>query len=556
MDGASKKDGKPPEPGYGNETRLSDLEGEIPILLPRCYHPDAEGKMVEEPDDETVVPSPTSPSSRQRFSFTRTARGVVDSLLPAPLITRNVNQKLPVKMEPVPANLANARIASIYDAVLQQPRPSSSVYEDDDRWPDLTTSSGSTWRYEGNSAGTASSRRGHGHTRQNIRPGNPPDTSKPLPLEPPNAAHLKPERSQYFQLDSLPRQDSRPQTVFPGASYLEDREPVLKTEETKTSLHTLDKSQTPSTNNSDMYSQLAALRVPFRRRYATRLPSEVDEYGEKSPLLQTSESTTAVATQKDHVPFDPIDPYHHSGQPKKKVLYGPDGYLGNDKDWKQSNLQRVTEKMGSLSKRVKRGIQRTIERDPYDNRMELLHGIVMKPSISINVDPESQSEIYSKLELFLCMSANAYLLVQLQNNRFVGNDSIKRFVNSWKSKNRPIVPEFQFDLKTQRDIIVHNIRTFEFPGKYGLDPVLLKATLDAWGSVVNQLNVRTYCWPDSAIRKLFHDVEPILEMLGASRDVIATFLEMKQVVVGLVHQAKYNKKMEALKLQSSQRYSF
>lgn len=204
----------------------------------------------------------------------------------------------------------------------------------------------------------------------------------------------------------------------------------------------------------------------------------------------------------------------------------------------------------------KRGIQRTVERDPDDNRMELLHGIVMKPSISINVDPEAQSEIYSKLELFLCMSANAYLLVQLQNNRFVGNDSIKRFVNFWKSKNRPLVPEFQFDLKTQRDIIVHNLKNFEFPGKYGLDPVMLKSTLDAWGSVISQLNVRTYCWPDSAIRKLFHDVEPILEMLGASKDVIATFLEIKQVVVGLVHQAKYKKKMEALKFQSSQRDSF
>lgn len=116
MDRPSKKDEKPPEPEYGNETRLSDLEGEIPILLPRCYHPDAEGKMVEEPDDETPMPSPTSPSSRQRFSFTRTARGVVESLLPDPLKTRNVDQKRPVKMEPVPANLANARIASIYDA--------------------------------------------------------------------------------------------------------------------------------------------------------------------------------------------------------------------------------------------------------------------------------------------------------------------------------------------------------------------------------------------------------------------------------------------------------
>jgi hypothetical protein len=72
--------------------------------------------MVEEPPTETAASSPTTPSSRQRFSFTRTARGVVDSLLPEPLRPRYVNQKHAVKMEPLPANLANARIASIYDA--------------------------------------------------------------------------------------------------------------------------------------------------------------------------------------------------------------------------------------------------------------------------------------------------------------------------------------------------------------------------------------------------------------------------------------------------------
>lgn len=115
MEGASKKDEKPPDPEYGNETRLSDLEGEIPILLPRCYHPDAKGKMIEESHDKTEMPSPASPSSRQRFSLTRTARGVVESLLPEPLKTRNVDEKRSVKMEPLPANLANARIASIYD---------------------------------------------------------------------------------------------------------------------------------------------------------------------------------------------------------------------------------------------------------------------------------------------------------------------------------------------------------------------------------------------------------------------------------------------------------
>lgn len=116
MDGDSKKkDEKRPDLEYANETRLSDLEGEIPILLPRRYHPNAKGKMAEEPVTDTAGSSPSSPSNRQRFSFNRTARGVVDSLLPEPLKPRYVNQKHTVKMEP-PADLADARIASIHGA--------------------------------------------------------------------------------------------------------------------------------------------------------------------------------------------------------------------------------------------------------------------------------------------------------------------------------------------------------------------------------------------------------------------------------------------------------
>lgn len=182
--------------------------------------------------------------------------------------------------------------------------------------------------------------------------------------------------------------------------------------------------------------------------------------------------------------------------------------------------------------------------------MELLQGIAMKPNVSINVDPEFQALIYSKLELFLCTSANTYLLVQLQNNRFLGNDSVKRFVDFWQSKNRPPVPEFQFDLKTQRDIILHNIRNFEFPSRYGLDPVLLKSTMDAWGTIISQLNVRTYCWPDSAIRKLLHDAEPVLEMLGSAHEILAAFLQMKQIIITMIRNTRFTKKMEHLRLTS------
>lgn len=100
-----------------------------------------------------------------------------------------------------------------------------------------------------------------------------------------------------------------------------------------------------------MFSKLNALRVPLGRRPGIRLPSEVDE-SEKTPLIQAEETITA--TQDDHVPFDPIDPYHPNGPPKKKVLYGPDGYLGQSKDWKQSNFQKMTGKVESLGNRVVR----------------------------------------------------------------------------------------------------------------------------------------------------------------------------------------------------------
>ncbi|OKL57647.1 hypothetical protein UA08_07151 [Talaromyces atroroseus] len=530
------------EENVSKDGSQSAEEGEIPILLPFRYNPEAEGRFERSPTSD-VAPSSPAASHQSRFSFGRRARGMVDSLLPEPLKPRNVAQKRAVKLNQLPANLASESSAAIYNEELHQPRPSSSVYEDD-IWPDLTTSSGSTWLYEGSSAGNLKS------GRRELREHYPGISD--------NSKLSKDDTTGNKQTHILSdhgyssRYRSRFDKKLPSLPPLDSEE--LQNEKTGQSpQHTLGSFQSP-TERRDMYSQLAALRVPIRRRNEPVLPVAAKTNDEKAPLLQKT-SLPGATDVTGHVPFDPIDPYHRSGLPKKKVLYGPDGYLGQKQDWKQSNLQKMTEKVESLSNRVKRGIQRSIEPDRDDNRMELLHGIVMKPSISINVDPEAQSEIYSKLELFLCTSANAYLLTQMHNNRFEGNDSVKRFVAFWNSKNRPLVPEFQFDMKTQRDIIKHNVNNFGFPGKFGLDPVLLKATLDGWGSVINQLNVRTYCWPDSAIRKLFHDVYPVLEMLGASKEVLNTFLDMKHLVVGLIHQAKYKKKMEELQRASSVRES-
>jgi hypothetical protein len=113
--------------------------------------------------------------------------------------------------------------------------------------------------------------------------------------------------------------------------------------------NTIDEFHYLADTGNDMYSQLAAVRVPIRRRHEPCLPTKAKNADEQAgPALPSSSDLT----DDTHVPFDPVDPYHRTGQPKKKILYGPDGYLGKDKDWKQSNLQKVAEKVESLGHRV------------------------------------------------------------------------------------------------------------------------------------------------------------------------------------------------------------
>lgn len=58
--------------------------------------------------------------------------------------------------------------------------------------------------------------------------------------------------------------------------------------------------------------------------------------------------TTTVADS--YVLFDPIDPYHRSGLPKRKLLYGPNSYLGKQMAWKKPALSKLAEKLESWTK--------------------------------------------------------------------------------------------------------------------------------------------------------------------------------------------------------------
>lgn len=151
--------------------------------------------------------------------------------------------------------------------------------------------------------------------------------------------------------------------------------------------------------------------------------------------------------------------------------------------------------------------------------------IVPESHLPISLDPPMQAKLYSELEVMICVSANKFLVQQYRAGR-VSEESVRKVTHFWGSKNRPQVVEFQFDQATQRRLILSNIRTLHFNGESSTNPVLLHSNLQNWRAVVKEMNVRTFCAPDSVIRKHMHDIHKLLDMLGAP---VSTFLDFEEL---------------------------
>ncbi len=145
----------------------------------------------------------------------------------------------------------------------------------------------------------------------------------------------------------------------------------------------------------------------------------------------------------------------------------------------------------------------------------------------ISLDPPAQAKLYSEVELMICATANKYLMTQRKQGR-MSIESIAKITTFWASKGRPQVIEFQFDQSTQRDLILYNLKTFRFYGEHAENPVSLNSMMYNWKTVAKEMAVRTFCTPDSVIRKHLHDTYQILEMLGAP---LVTFLAFQEIQV-------------------------
>lgn len=158
-----------------------------------------------------------------------------------------------------------------------------------------------------------------------------------------------------------------------------------------------------------------------------------------------------------------------------------------------------------------------------------------------------QAKLYSEMELMICATANQYLNVQHREGR-MSVESLKKVTEWWTSKNRPQVIEFMFDQATQRDLVLYNLKSFRFYGANADDNLQMNAMMQSWKALSRDMSVRTFCTPDSVIRKHTHDCYKILEMLGAPLVTFMAFQEIQMKALKVMREEqKKREEYEAIK---------
>lgn len=153
----------------------------------------------------------------------------------------------------------------------------------------------------------------------------------------------------------------------------------------------------------------------------------------------------------------------------------------------------------------------------------------------VSLKPPEQSKLYCELELMLSAAANKYLMVQKEAGR-MSLDSIQKVTQHWIEKGRPQVIEFQFDLVTQRELVFMNMKTFRFYGPHAENMVSLVTMLNSWKATAKEMSVRTFCTPDSVIKKQLHGTYKILELLGAAMVSFVAFSQIHRDVLQIMEQ--------------------
>ncbi|KAL4806289.1 hypothetical protein BDV18DRAFT_160357 [Aspergillus unguis] len=255
----------------------------------------------------------------------------------------------------------------------------------------------------------------------------------------------------------------------------------------------------------------------------------VDDEYIRRPLSPVHESTETSFES------DAVDQALGNVRSSHKQLFGSNGWLGCTEELATPKKLKYKPSLRGLGKKFKQHVE-DVKQHVEEVAADLAKGhplpfhtrqpkVLSNPTAAISLDAAAQAKLYSEMEMMICVSANQFLVQQHADGR-ISKESIKKINNFWGSKNRPNVVEFQFDQATQRQLILNNIKTLHFNGDSSTNPVALHSNLHNWKAVVKEMSVRTFCAPDSVIRKHMHDIQKLLDMLGAP---VATFLAFEEL---------------------------
>lgn len=167
-------------------------------------------------------------------------------------------------------------------------------------------------------------------------------------------------------------------------------------------------------------------------------------------------------------------------------------------------------------------------------------------SSPVTLTPFLQGDLYFQLELLLNVETNDFLQSEMQAGRLSVN-SVKKVVDTWASKGRPLVVGFRYDIVTQRDLVQMNMATMHFAGVSAFTMAKLHSVLAIWRVLAKEISVRTFCQPDGVIRKHLHDAEKVLMLIGAPTTSMAALEEMRnRVLFEFYHVEKTKRESEGL----------
>ncbi|RDW85725.1 hypothetical protein BP5796_04050 [Coleophoma crateriformis] len=296
-------------------------------------------------------------------------------------------------------------------------------------------------------------------------------------------------------------------------------------------------------------------------------PSDGNYYQGRSPVkgvVDLSEDGVFEdeISRPDKVTSPSSSPPKRARSPMKK-MFGENGWLSNTPITNQEaqfppppriNKPKKPTMMGKLRNKFEEMAEKADLTPKFRNSPDKDARRPKQPSITRSISPFEQARIYTELELMMVHTANMFLMNEFSQAR-IGIDTIRKTIDSWKSKGRPMVTEFMYDQITQRNLVGMNQNSLRFHGPEAGNEIRINSMLYNWKQVANQMAIRTFCDTDPIILKLLFDIENILELLGAGEPFMLRLQQISTGVKGTIHAARQNKSTERERMDSKNQQS-